>query len=98
MVRKGENITDIIKSLLDPNDNSDVVLYNKENEEFVFTQIANIELDKKLYAILKLKEEYPGLENMAFAFEIDLDNQDLIFIEDNALIDLIFDKYHKLAK
>lgn len=90
---------DPIEALLDPNNNENIVLYNDKDEPVEFEQIAVIPLDDHTYVILQPVKLVGNMkEDEAFAFEI-IENEDehhLQLVEDDALIDRIFDDYKDL--
>lgn len=98
-----EKVINPIDALFDPNNNEPIVLYNDKDEPVVFEQIAVIGMKGKNYAILQPVDR-SGLdidEDEAFAFEIveDEENGDsLVLVEDDALIDEVFDHYRDLYK
>lgn len=91
-----------IDALLDENNYDNIVIYNDKDEPVEFEQIAIIPIDDKTYAILQPAELLEGMkEDEAFAFEITQDENEndlLQLVEDNALIDRIFDEYKDLYK
>ncbi len=91
---------DIIKRLLDENDLGTVVLYNEDDEEVEFEQIAIIPYEEDIYAILKPVEEMDGVaedEAILFQLDTDVDADDVLtIVEDDLVIDAVFDAYYKL--
>ena len=91
-----------IDALLDENNYDNIIIYNDKDEPVEFEQIAIIPIDDKTYAILQPVELLEGMkEDEAFAFEITQDENEndlLQLVEDNALIDRIFDEYKDLYK
>ena len=89
-----------IDQLFDPNNSDNIVLYNDKDEPIEFEQIAIIPLDNANYAILQPVKKLEGLQDdEAFAFEVveDEENGDTLqLVEDDALIDRIFDEYKEL--
>ena len=100
---KKEEIKEVlnpIDMLFDPDNSDNIVLYNDKDEPVEFEQIAIIPLDEVNYAILQPVEKLEGVsDDEAFAFEVveDEENGDTLrLVEDDALIDKIFEEYKKL--
>ena len=98
-----DKIINPIDVLLDPNNYDNVVLYNDKDEPVEFEQIAIIPLDDKTYVILQPVDRNDiGIEeDEAFAFEIVEDEEkgdSLLLVEDDVLIDRVFDAYKDLYK
>lgn len=89
-----------IMRLLDPKDNSVIVLYDEEDKPVEFEQIALIPYNENLYAILKPVKKMEGVgddEAIVFAFEEDEEEDPILVVEENdAVIDAVFDVYNKL--
>ena len=94
------NMENAIDALFDENNTDNIKLYNEKDEEIEFEQIALIPLDDVVYAILKPVMEIEGVaDDEAFVFEIveDEDNgESLRLVEDDKIIDAVFDDYNKL--
>lgn len=90
-----------IDMLLDENNTENLKLYNEENQEVEFEQIALVPIEDKTYAILKPVETMEGIaEDEALVFVIDeIDDEDcLVIVDDDKIIDEVFDEYYKLLK
>jgi len=91
-----------ILKLLDPKDDSIIVLYDEEDKAVEFEQIALIPYNEKLYAILKPVKAMDGVgedEAIVFAFEEDEDEDQILVVEESdAVIDAVFDVYNKLIE
>lgn len=90
-----------IEMLLDEKNNDNIVLYDDNNKEVEFEQIAIIPLDEKLYAILRpLGGDDPMPEDEALVFFIDeVDDEDVLLLEeDEEIEDRVFDRYYQLIK
>lgn len=90
-----------IEALLDDNNYDNIVLYNDKDEPVEFEQIAIIPIDNITYAILQPIGIAGVEEDEAFAFEITKNKKDedtLELVEDDALIDRIFNEYKDLYK
>lgn len=96
-----EKFNDPIKAILDPNNSEPIILYNDKDEPIMFDQIAVIPLDDKTYVILQpMKPLEDTTDDMAYAFEITKRNDEdfLDLVEDDDLIDQIFEEYKDLYK
>lgn len=89
-----------IDILFDEDNYENIVLYNEKNEPVEFEQIALIPHNDNFFAILQPVQKFEGInEDEAFAFEIIKDEEhgdSLQLVEDDALIDTIFDEYKKM--
>ncbi len=89
-----------IERLLDENDLGTIVLYDENDKEVEFEQIAIIPYQNEVYAILKPVEKMEGVaDDEAIVFLLDADEESdevLSVVEDDAVIDAVFDAYYKL--
>lgn len=89
-----------IERLLDENDLGTIVLYDENDKEVEFEQIAIIPLENEVYAILKPVLEMEGVaddEAIVFLLDADEESEDVLsVVEDDAIIDAVFDAYYKL--
>ena len=90
-----------IDMLLDENNTDNIKLYNEENKEVEFEQIALVPIEDKTYAILKPVENIEGIaddEALVFVIE-EIDDEDcLVIVEEDAIIDKVFEEYYKMLK
>ena len=90
-----------IDLLLDENNTENLKLYDENNKETEFEQVAIIPIDDKIYAILKPVTKITGVnddEALVFAIE-EIDEEDcLVIVEDEEVVDKVFDEYYKLLK
>ena len=90
-----------IEKLFDEDDDSNLILYDENNNPTEFQQIAVIPKNNKIYAILKpLSKKLNIADDEALVFVIEeVDDEDyLIIVEDEKIIDSIFDEYYELLK
>lgn len=90
-----------VEALLDPNNHDNIVLYDDNDKPFEFEQIAIIPIEERTYAILTPVEGVPGIEeDDAFVFEIIENKEDyfLQLVENNDLINDVFDRYNNLLE
>ena len=90
-----------IDMILDENNTDPIVLYNENNDPVQFEQIALIPWVDDTYVILKPVEAIEGIaDDEAIVFQItELDGEDvLVVVEDDAIIDIVFDEYYALLK
>ena len=89
-----------IEQLLDENNTDPIILYDENDQEVEFEQIAIIPLNDSLYAILKPVEEMEGVaedEAIVFALETDEEGDEVLsVVEDEKEIDAVFDEYYKM--
>ena len=96
-----EEFVSPIDMLLDENNNDNIKLFNENNEEIEFEQIALVPIDGKTYAILKPAAEMEGVaDDEALVFAIDeVDGEEcLVIVEDDAVIDKVFADYYVMLK
>lgn len=86
----------IIDTLFDEENCDNIVLVDDENNEIEFEQIALIPLDEAVYAILKPVDCTDIGEDEAWAFFIDEENGLLSLVEDEDLVNRIFEGYYAL--
>ena len=90
-----------IDMLLDENNTDNIKLYNEENEEVEFEQIALVPIDERIYAILKPAATMEGVaddEALVFGIE-EIDDKDcLVIVEDDTIVDKVFEEYYKMLK
>ena len=90
----------VFDKLLDPNDESNIILYDEKEEGIEFEQIAIIPIKEEVYAILKPVEKMEGLEEdqaLVFVLEETEEGEELLnVVEDDEIIDVVFDEYDKL--
>lgn len=88
-----------IEKLLDENDNSNLIFYNDNKERIEFEQVALINIDNENYAILHpVNLGYQDDEVIAYSIKIDNLNYELLEVEDDDLLDKIYNEYQKLYK
>lgn len=90
-----------IEMLLDENNTENLKLYDENNKETEFEQVAIIPLDEKIYAILKPVTKIVGVnddEALVFVIE-EIDDEDcLVIVDDETVVDRVFKEYYELLK
>ena len=92
---------DPIEMLYDDNNTDNITLYNEEGEAIEFEQIALIPLDERDFAILRPVEAPEGMgEDEAYVFAIEeVDGEeDLILVEDDDIVDAVFEEYYTMLR
>ena len=88
-----------IDKILDENNNDPIVLYDENNKETKFDQVAVIPLYEKVYVILKPLTKIVGLaddEALVFVIE-EIDDEDcLVIVDDMKIVDEVFKEYYEL--
>ncbi len=91
---------DPIRRLLDKDDNDPIILYDENDNQVEFEQIALIPLEDKLYAILKPAKKMEGVaddEAIVFNFQEDEEKDPILVVEENdKTIDQVFEVYNQL--
>lgn len=90
-----------IEMLLDENNTDNIKLYDENNKETEFEQVAIIPVDDKIYAILKPVNELAGVnedEALVFVIEEIDDEEVLVIVDDEEIVDKVFNEYYDLLK
>ena len=86
-----------IDQLFDEENEEPIILYDDNDKESRFDQIALIPLEDKCYAILKPLFEVEGMEeDEALVFFIDEENDVLTVVDDEELGNRVFEEFYKL--
>ena len=92
---------DVLDILLDEENDDPISLFDENDNEIKFEQVAIIPIDEKIYAILRPVSGIEGIgEDEALVFGIEeVDDEDcLIVVDDDAIVDQVFEQYYKLLK
>ena len=90
-----------IDMLLDENNTDNIKLFNEDNQEVEFEQIALVPFEEKTYAILKPVNVIDGIgedEALVFVIEEIDDEECLVIVEDDIIIDKVFEDYYQMLK
>ena len=91
---------DPISRLLDPKDSDPIILYDENDNQVEFEQIALIPIEDRLYTILKPAKKMEGVaddEAIVFNFQEDDEQAPILVVEENdKVIDEVFSTYNKL--
>ncbi len=88
---------DAIEMLLDDECTDDITLYDENNNPVDFEQIAVIPLEDRLFAILKPVEPLEGVnEDEGIVIEIDEENEDIYTVNEDEIVDKVFEEYYKM--
>lgn len=95
-----KKVVNAIDALLDENNTDNVTIYDENDKPYEFEQIAIIPYNERLFAILKAIEDKEANNDYAYVFELKDGEDDpmLELIDDDALIDEVFNEYYKLLK
>jgi len=91
--------TNLVDFLLDDNNTEPLILSTEKGGRFSFEKIAVIPHEKELYVIMRPLYKIEGMkENEAIVCKLvgEGDDRRLDFVEDQALINLIFQKYYEV--
>ena len=95
-----EEIVDILDLLLDEENSEPISLFDENDKEVKFEQVAIIPEGEKIYAILKPIDEMEGVaddEAIVFVVDYDNDGNSFLAVETNEEIAIkVFDKYYQL--
>ena len=97
---KDEEVSQI-EMLLDENNTENIKLFDENNKETEFEQVAIIPIDDKIYAILKPVTEITGVsddEALVFVIEEIDDEEVLVVVDDEEIVDKVFNEYYALLK
>lgn len=88
---------DAIDMLLDDECTDDITLYDENNNPVDFEQIAVIPLEDRLFAILKPVDPLEGVnEDEGIVIEIDEEEDNIYTVDDDKIVDQVFEEYYKL--
>ncbi len=90
-----------IEKLLDENNNDNIILFNENNVETEFEQIAVIPLEDCIYFILKPVQPIEGVqedEALVFVLEETEDEDMIVICDDEETINKVFEEYYSLLK
>lgn len=93
-----DEIINPLDALLDENNNDNIVLYAEDDEATEFEQVAVIPMEDALYCILR-PVDMPEIEDdVAFVFAITGEGEEasLDLVEDDEIIDAVFEIYYSL--
>ena len=86
-----------VDKLFEADNNENIILYDSDDKETEFEQVAVVDYMEKYYAILHPVTKIEGVEeDEAFVFEINEEDDSLEIIDDFDLAEKIFDEYYKL--
>ena len=90
-----------IDMLLDEDNNDNIVLFNEDNQQIEFEQIALIPIQNRVYALLKPVLSIEGIaddEALVFAIE-EVDGEDcLVIVEEDEIIYKVFEEYYEMLR
>ncbi len=90
-----------IDMLLDEDNNDNIVLFNEDNQKVEFEQIALVQIENRVYALLKPALKMEGIgddEALVFAIE-EIDGEDcLVIVEEDEIIDKVFEEYYEMLR
>ena len=89
-----------IDQIMDENNQDNIILYNEKNEPIEFRQIAVIGLEDELYVILQpIGIDLIGQdEALVFSIEEDEDEETVNLVDDDEIIDRVFEEYYRLLR
>lgn len=103
MAKKDENVKeelDLLDILLDESNDEPISLFDEDDNEVKFEQVAVIPENEKIYAILKPIDEMEGVaddEAIVFVADYDEDGRTVLTLEkDEPTAIKVFDKYYQL--
>jgi len=90
----------VFEKLFDEKDDSNIVLYDENEEAVEFEQCAIIPIKEQVYAILKPVKKMEGLDvdqGLVFLLEETEEGEELLtVVDDEDIIDIVFEEYDKL--
>ena len=90
----------VFEKLFDEKDESNIVLYDENEQPVEFEQCAIIPVKEQVYAILRPVKKMEGLsEDQGLVFlleETDEGEELLTVVDDEDIIDIVFEEYDKL--
>ena len=93
---------DPIEALLDPHNTENIKLYDENDKEVEFEQIALIPLNNSVYVLLKPVDKMEGVgDDEAVVFELvdDAENGDTLnIVMEEEVVNQVFDEYKKMIE
>lgn len=92
---------DALDMLFDENNSENITLFNEDGEAIEFEQVALIPLSETVYVILKPANPMSGIaedEALVFAVETVDGEECLTILEDDEMVDRVFEEYYKLLR
>lgn len=93
---------DPIEALLDPQNTENIKLYDENDKEVEFEQIALIPLNNSVYVLLKPVDKMEGVgDDEAVVFELvdDAENGDTLnIVMEEEVVNQVFDEYKKMIE
>ena len=87
----------VVEQILDEDNESPVELFDDKGKSILFDQIAVIPFNNRLYAILKPITKIEGVgDDEALVFEIFIEEDTVVIVNDFDLIDSVFAVYYDL--
>ena len=92
-----------IDKLFDEECNDNIILYDSDDKEVEFEQVAIIPIEDKVYAMLKPVSPMEGVgEDEAVVFELvegESEDEDmLVVVNDEAVVESVFEVYYDLLR
>lgn len=90
-----------IEKIFDENNTENIVLFNENNEQIEFEQIAVVFINEDAYVILKPIVDMPEIaedEALVFCIEETDDGEYLAIVEDNEIVDKVFEEYYNILR
>lgn len=90
---------DPFQMLLDENNNENIIFYDELGNPLEFEQVALINLDDEQYTILHpVNMGYQDDEVIAYSISVEGNNYELLEVEDDDLLEEIYNEYRHLYK
>lgn len=99
--KEGLHMEDVLDKLFDENNSENIILFNEDDEAVEFEQVAIIPLFGTVYVILKPANPMFGIaddEALVFAVETVEGEECLTILEDDEMVDHVFEEYYKLLR
>lgn len=96
-----EEESDMMDILLDSNDHSYITMYDENNMEIKFQQVATIPFNGNVYAILKPIDYLDGVDDdeaLVFSVKKSLGHSILEIENDNNICEIVFNMYQNLLE
>lgn len=89
----------MIEKLLSEDNEDNIIMYDEDDNELEFEQVAIIPMDEVLYAILAPVTPMEGVgENEALVFLINVADETLDIVVDEEIGTAVFEEYYKLCE
>lgn len=94
-----KNNEKFVDRLFDEENDDKIYIKDNDGREIEFEQVAVVDYKENYYAVLYPTSAIEGVsEDEAVVFLIDEENDQLVYVEDDSIIDGVYDEYCKMLE